>query len=118
VIESRIAQIDKHGKIDDIDVSVKSVPATPFLSIDCLCDGMDEAMRMIRTVASEAGSKIRPALRNKLIVVARNDRDDEKLDLDIGWSLARASNASIRIAGDLVLRASELPAACHPRRWC
>ena len=34
----------------------------------------------------------------------------EKLDLDIGFSLTRPSNASVRIAGDLVLRASELPA--------
>jgi DNA-binding transcriptional MerR regulator len=109
-IESRIAQIDKHGKIDDFDVVVKSVPSTPFLSVNCACENMDEAMRMIRTVAEDAGCQIRPALRDKLMVVAHNDRDDEKLDLDIGYSLTRASNASVRIAGDLVLRASELPA--------
>ena len=42
--------------------------------------------------------------------MARNDIDEEKLDLDIGFSLTRPSNASVRIAGDLVLRASELPA--------
>ena len=43
-------------------------------------------------------------------MVARNDLDSEKLDLDIGFSLSRPSNASLRIAGDLLLRAGELPA--------
>ena len=109
-IESRIAQIDRQGGIGDYDVVMKSVPATPFLALRCACDGMDEVVRMVRTVAEEGARQIRPALRDKLIVVARNDHDDEKLDLEIGFSLTRPSNASVRIAGDLVLRASELPA--------
>ena len=85
-------------------------PATPFLSLRYSCDNMDEAVRMVRTVAEDGGRQIRPALRDKLIVVARNDHDDEKLDLEIGFSLTRPSNANVRIAGDYVLRASELPA--------
>ena len=82
----------------------------PFLSLCCCCEDMDEAVRMIRTVAEDGGRQIRPALRGKLIVVARNDRDDEKLDLEIGFSLMRPSNANVRVSGDLVLRAGELPA--------
>ena len=109
-IESRIAQIDRQGGIGDYDVVTKSVPATPFLALRCTCEGMDEVVRMVRTVAEEGARQIRPALRDKLIVVARNDHDDEKLDLEIGFSLTRPSNASVRIAGDLVLRAGELPA--------
>jgi len=109
-IESRIAQIDRDGALGGFDVVMKSVPSTPFLSLNCRCDGMDEVVRMVRTVAEDGGRQIRPALRDKLVVVARNDRDDEQLDLDIGFSLTRASNSSVRIAGDLVLRASELPA--------
>jgi DNA-binding transcriptional MerR regulator len=109
-IESRIAQIDKDGRVGGFDVVMKSVPPTPFLSLNCTCENMDEVVRMVRTVAEDGGRQIRPALRDKLVVVARNDRDDEQLDLDIGFSLTRASNANVRIAGDLVLRASELPA--------
>jgi DNA-binding transcriptional MerR regulator len=109
-IESRIAQIDREGKVDGFDVVAKSVAATPFLSINCVCDGMDEVVRMVRTVAEEGARQIKPALRDKLIVVARNDIDSEKLDLDIGFSLTRPSNVSVRIGGDLVLRAGELPA--------
>jgi DNA-binding transcriptional MerR regulator len=109
-IESRIAQIDRDGKADGFDVIVKSTPPTPFLAVNCGCDNMDEVVRMVRTVAEEGTRQIRPALRDKLVVVARNDVDAEKLDLDIGFSLTRPSNASVRIAGDLVLRATELPA--------
>lgn len=109
-IESRIAQIDKDGTFEGFDVVLKSVPSTPFLSLNCACDSMDEVVHMVRTIAVEGSRQIRPALRDKLIVVARNDRDAEKFDLDIGFSLTRASNANVRIAGDLVLRASELPA--------
>lgn len=108
-IESRIAQIDRQGGIGDYDVIVKSVPPTPVLSLRCACDGMNEAVQMVRAVAEAGARQIRPALRDKLIVVARNDRDDEKLDLEIGFSLMRPSNSSVRIAGDLVLRAGELP---------
>ena len=109
-IESRIAQIDREGKADGFDVIVKSTPPTPFLAVNCNCDSMDEVVRMVRTVAEEGTRQIKPALRDKLVVVARNDVDAEKLDLDIGFSLTRPSNASVRIAGDLVLRATELPA--------
>jgi DNA-binding transcriptional MerR regulator len=109
-IESRIAQIDRDGKADGFDVIVKSTPSTPFLAVNCSCDNMDEVVRMVRTVAEEGTRQIKPVLRDKLVVVARNDVDAEKLDLDIGFSLTRPSNASVRIAGDLVLRATELPA--------
>jgi DNA-binding transcriptional MerR regulator len=109
-IASRIAQIDRQGGIGDYDVVTKSVPAMPFLALRCVCDDMDEAVRMVRSVAEEGARQIRASLRDKLMVIARNDQDDEKLDLEIGFSLTRPSNATVRIAGDLVLRAAELPA--------
>ena len=65
---------------------------------------------MVRLVAEDGARQIRPALRDKLVVVARNDHDDEKLDLDIGFSLTRPSNAGVRLTGDYLLRAGELPA--------
>jgi effector-binding domain-containing protein len=71
---------------------------------------MDEVVRMVRFVAEDGARQIRPALRDKLVVVARNDHDDEKLDLEIGFSLTRPSNAGVRLTGDYLLRASELPA--------
>jgi DNA-binding transcriptional MerR regulator len=110
-IQSRIAQIDKDGSVvKGFDVVMKSVPSLPFLSVSCACENMDEAVRIVRTVADDGGRQIPQARRDKLIVVARNDREEEKLDLDIGFSLTRAATASVRITSELVLRASELPA--------
>jgi DNA-binding transcriptional MerR regulator len=109
-IESRIAQIDRQGTIGDYDVVTKSVPPVPFLAVRVACEGIEEAVPLVRTVVQEGSRQIRPQLRDKLIVVAHNDADDEKLDLEIGFSLTRPSNASVRVAGDLVLRATELPA--------
>jgi DNA-binding transcriptional MerR regulator/effector-binding domain-containing protein len=109
-IESRIAQIDRHGGTEGFDVILKSVEAAPFLSLHCSCADMDEVVRMVRLVADDGARQIRPALRDKLVVVARNDHDDDKLDLEIGFSLTRPSNAGVRLTGDYLLRASELPA--------
>ncbi|MGD9883890.1 MAG: MerR family transcriptional regulator [Reyranella sp.] len=109
-IESRIAEIDRQGRIEGFDVIVKSVAAVPFLSVRRSFEDMDEVVSMIRTIAQEGARQIRPALRDKLMVVARNDVDDEALDLDIGFSLTRQSNASIRVSGNCLLLASELPA--------
>jgi len=109
-IESRIAQIDRQGGIEDYDVILKSVPATPFLSLRNSFDGMDEVVPMVRAIAEAGTRQIGPALRDKLIVIARNDVDDERLDLEIGFSLTRPSNANVRIAGSRALQPSELPA--------
>ena len=109
-IELRIVQIDRQGGIDDYDVVLKSVPSTPFLSLRSSFDSMDEVVPMVRAIAEEGTKQISPAVRDKLIVVARNDLEDEKLDLEIGFSLTRPSNANVRIAGSRVLQAGELPA--------
>ena len=97
-IESRIAQIDRHGGTEGFDVILKSVEPTPFLSLHCSCADMDEVVRMVRLVAEDGARQIRPALRDKLIVVARNDHDGDKLDLEIGFSLTRPSNAGVRLS--------------------
>ena len=72
-IESRIAQIDKCGGVDGYDVVTKSVATIPFLSLRYSCSGMDEAVRMVRTVAEDGAKQIRPRIRDKLIVISRNE---------------------------------------------
>ena len=109
-IESRIAQIDREGRIAGYDVVVKSVAATPFLSARQSFESMD-VVSAICAIAEEGGRQIRPALRDKLIVVARNDEEAEILDLEIGFSLKRPSNHNIRVSGIGALAMSELPAA-------
>jgi DNA-binding transcriptional MerR regulator len=109
-IESRIALIDKHGSAEGFDVVTKSVPITPFLSLRCTCSDMDEAQQIVRTVAVEGAKRIRPELRDKFVVVARNEDDVDELDLEIGFSLSRPTSEEVRLPGDVVLQAGQLPA--------
>lgn len=109
-IESRIAEIDRRGRIEDYDVIVKSVAASPVLSLRQTFENMAQVVPLICAIAEEGARHIRPALRDKLVVVARNDVEDEKLDLEIGFTLARPSNASLRLLDGSLLLASELPA--------
>jgi len=108
-IESRISQIDRQGGIGDYDVVVKQVAPTPYLSCRCACDNIEEAVQVVRSVALDGLRLIRAGLRDKLIVVVRNDVVGERLDIEVGFSLTRASNANVRVAGDLLLTCSELP---------
>lgn len=110
-IESRIAQIDSDGAISGCDVVLKSAAAQPFLALACLCENMDEAVQAVRSVAEAGTRQIKPTVRDKLVVVAHSNRDDEKLALDIGFTLTRPTNASVRTTNGALLKISELPAA-------
>jgi DNA-binding transcriptional MerR regulator/effector-binding domain-containing protein len=109
-IESRIAQIDRQGGIGDYDVVIKQIAPTPYLACRCTCESMEEAVQTVRGVAFDGLRLIRTGLRDRLIVVVRNDYDADKLDIEVGFSLTRPSNASVRVACNLVLTCGELPA--------
>ena len=109
-IESRIAQIDRQGGIADYDVIVKEVASQPYLCVHCSCENMEEAVRTVRSVAEDATRLIRPVLRDKLTVVAHNADDCGTLDIDVGFSLTRPSNARVQLSDGRVLGSSELPA--------
>jgi DNA-binding transcriptional MerR regulator len=109
-IESRIAQIDRDGSITGYDVIEKSVPLAPFLAISASFGSMDQVVHALCTVADQ-GRRLRPALRDKLIVVSRNDDDSPALDLDIGFSLHRATNRDLPVPGLGTLVPTELPPA-------
>ena len=60
-IESRIAQIDKSGRVDGFDVVTKSVPAAPFLSLRLLMrPAWTRLLAMVRSVAENGARQIRP----------------------------------------------------------
>jgi DNA-binding transcriptional MerR regulator len=109
-IDSRIAEIDRQGRIEGYDVVVKPVAAMPFVSLRRLFDGMDEVVPVLSAIAREGTKQIPASLRDKLMVVARNDEESEKLDLEIGFSLSRHTNASFSLSDGSALLASELPA--------
>jgi DNA-binding transcriptional MerR regulator len=108
-IESRIAQIDTHGAIENYDVVTKSVAAAPFLSLRQTFSGLDDASAIVCDVAVGGAKQIRPGLRDKFVVVSRTESETDRLDLEIGYTLTRPTSATIRIAESLVLGINELP---------
>ena len=111
-IDSRIAEIDRQGRIEGYDVVVKPVAAMPFVSLRRFFDGMDEVVPVLSAIAEEGTKQIPASLRDKLMVVARNDEESEKLDLEIGFSLVPAHQCQLQpfrrlcLAGERASRGS------------
>jgi len=109
-IESRIEQIEQEGKLSDYDVVIKTIEQTPFLAARCICDGMNEALALVQFVSREGQRQIPPGIRDRLVVVARNDLDHEQLDLEIGFTLKVRKNLDLKLSEGVSLHSSELPA--------
>lgn len=106
-IEARLRQIDDGNGARGFDVLLKPVVAQPFLAVRAEFAGMDAVIATLRAVTA----RVPEAPRDKLIVVAHSDFDDEHLDLDIGFSLTRAINRRVSLADGRDLTLGELPAA-------
>src|SRR5262245_49836818 len=102
--------IDSLGPANTDDVVTRSVAAEPFLSLRQSFSVVDEALSTICRVAAEGARRIRAGLRDKLVVVSRPVDDGDNLDLEIGYTLFRPTNAAIPIAENLVLTIGELSA--------
>lgn len=105
-IEARLRQIDEGDGSRSFDVLVKPVAAQPFLAFRGQFAGMDPVIDTLRAVTA----RIPEASRDKLIVLAHSDFDDEQLDLEIGFSLTRAINRRMSLADGRDLTLGELPA--------
>jgi len=108
-IDSRIAEIDRSGGMEGYDVITRSVAATPFLSLRHRFADMAEVFHMVRAVAEAGQRQIKPAVRDRLVVVAHGDGEDDVLDLEVGYTLVRPTNQLVQVASDLALRPTELP---------
>lgn len=108
-IESRIAQIDEHGEVSGEDVVVKAITAQPYLAVTCICEDVDHAVRVVGQVVQESSGKLSASLRDRLIVVSRTEQQDDRLDLDIGFSLTRDTSRTMKLGGGLELSPRELP---------
>jgi DNA-binding transcriptional MerR regulator len=110
-IESRIAEIDRDGVIENYDVILKPVAVKPFLSLRQSFGSMSDVVHTVCAIADFGARHIRANLRDKLIVVSNNDEEAEALNLDIGFSLRRHSNQTQRIPDIGSLAMGVLPAA-------
>lgn len=109
-IESRILQIEQQGRLRDYDVVLRSEAAQTFLSVRHRCPDMDEAIRLLQLVVRQGTRQLNAAFRNKLTVVAHSDFEDEELDLEVGFTLTRPTNRTVRLPSDLEMSLRELEA--------
>jgi len=110
-IESRIAELEIEGRLrEDADVVLKSATEQPYLAARTFVDNIAEAFAVVSAVA-EGGRRLKPGLRDRLVVEVGPDREDERIDLTVGFTLTRPTNQALRIAGDMTLMLRLLPAA-------
>ncbi|WP_119418720.1 MerR family transcriptional regulator [Desertibaculum subflavum] len=109
-VESRLQQIDEQGRLADYDVVLKPVAAQSFLALRRTFAGMDEAVATLRELARETARQVPIDARGALVVVAHSDFEDEQLDLEIGFVLARSINRRIATTDGRALAIGELPA--------
>src|SRR5262249_47089944 len=64
----------------------------------------------VSQVVRETSAKVAAGLRDRLIVVSRTAEADDQLDLDVGFSLTREANRTVKLGGGLELQTRELPA--------
>lgn len=107
-IEARILQIEQQGTLQDYDVVLRSVVAGPYLSLRHACQDMEEAMRLLRVVAKEGSRQVKARFRDKLVVIAHSDFEDEELDLEFGFTLKETPNTRAALPGGLVMVPREL----------
>lgn len=110
-VESRLAQIEEQGALADYDVVVRSAPTQRFLAARGRFPDMDAAVAAVRDVAQAVTAQVARAARDRLVVVAHSDVDDDSLDLEIGVTLTRNINTRISLPPPLAMTVSELPAA-------
>jgi DNA-binding transcriptional MerR regulator len=109
-IESRIAQLDESGEVRGADIVMKSIAAQPYLAATCMCEDIDHAVRVVGQVVAETSAKVSAGLRDRLIVVSRTEDSQDRLDLDIGFSLTRDVDRTVKLSDGLELRTLQLPA--------
>jgi DNA-binding transcriptional MerR regulator len=109
-VESRLRQIDEQGALKDYDVVVKSAPAQPFLALRATFPGLDDVMATLHDVARTVAVRVPAQARDRLVVVAHSDFDDEDLDLEIGFGLTRELKRTVLLADRREMAMSELPA--------
>lgn len=98
-IESRIAQIDLTGGPGDHSIVTKSLSPQSILATRHTVADFDEAGPLVAAAAAAGRAALRPAKRGNLIVVAHNDPESDRLDLTVGYVLARGAGRSGTVDG-------------------
>jgi DNA-binding transcriptional MerR regulator len=112
-LETRIAQIETSGMLVADDVVIRADPAQFFMSARATVPSFSAARELIARVVRRARKSMPPEGLGPLLAIAHAPEfEPDRLDVEIGYLLARASDETIE-DGDLVLRVRELPATAR-----
>ena len=109
-IESRLKQLDVHGKIDTPDVVLKPVPEQAYLALREVLPGMDGIRRIVQKIASTVPLITgKQNIGNIAIVIHSPQFDPDALDVEVGYLVTGNVPESVKLAEDRVLTVRELP---------
>ena len=111
VVESRLQQIEQHGLMQEPDVILKAVPATPFLGLRDVLAGMDAVQHLVRRIATAVPALVgRNSLGPITIIIHSPMYDPEALDVEVGYLLTGKGPQSVELSEERLLTLRTLPA--------
>ncbi|HEY0753695.1 MAG TPA: MerR family transcriptional regulator [Ktedonobacteraceae bacterium] len=111
VVEARLQQIDAHGQMQEPDVILKEVPATPFLGLRDVLPGMDAIQHLVRRIATTVPARMgRHSLGHLTVIIHSPLYDPLALDVEVGYLLLGKGPPSLKLSEEYVLTLRTLPA--------
>jgi DNA-binding transcriptional MerR regulator len=111
VVESRLQQIDTHGQMQEPDVILKAVEASPFLGHRSVLAGMDAIQHLVRRIAITVPAMVgRTSLGPIAIIIHSPMYDSEALDVEVGYLLTQNGPQSVALSEERLLTLRTLPA--------
>ena len=111
VVESRLQQIEQHGLMQEPDVILKAVPATPFLGLRDVLAGMDAVQHLVRRIATAVPAMVgRNSLGPLTVIIHSPMYDPQALDVEVGYLLTQKGPPSVQLSEQRLLIVHTLPA--------
>jgi DNA-binding transcriptional MerR regulator len=111
VVESRLQQIDTHGQMQEPDVILKAVPATPFLGLRDVLPGMDAIQHLVRRIATTVPAMVgRNSLGPIAVIIHSPMYDPASLDVEVGYLLIGEGPQLVEFSQERFLTLRTLPA--------
>jgi DNA-binding transcriptional MerR regulator len=111
VVESRLQQIDIQGQMQEPDVILKAVPATPFLGLRDVLPGMGAIQHLVRRIATTVPAKVGRNSPGHITVIIHSPLyDPEALDVEVGYLLTGEGPQSVELSEERLLTLRTLPA--------
>ncbi len=111
VVESRLQQIDTQGQMQEPDVILKAVEASPFLGLRDMLAGMDAIQHLVRRIATAVPALVgRHSLGPITVIIHSPMYEPEALDAEVGYLLTQNGPPSVALSEDRLLTLRTLPA--------